>query len=102
MGRSAGEYFKSIKRLARPGDCRPSQDVNSVNITSALPYLAIICRNAQSVTLAIGARAIIGCFPLAERRADSCNQKLVEIFLNLYKDIILLFWTVATRWNIFF
>src|SRR3989338_1506109 len=69
MGCSFSPYLRSIMSRSLPDEQRPSTDTNSVQKISGPPpsspwreYLAIICRKAQSVTSAIGARQKIGLF----------------------------------------
>ena len=84
IGRSASEYFKSIRSFALPSSgarARPSAETNSVNMTSGLPYLAIIARNAASVTSAMGARTNIPR-PARDKWAFNCCQKFSKIFYS--------------------
>src|SRR3989344_3697114 len=72
MGRSASVNAKSFKSAFFPSEHSPSHETNSVHITSGFPYLAMMRRNAASVTSAIGANIIIGRF--------NCFQNPVTIY----------------------
>src|SRR3989338_2701650 len=75
IGLSFSPYLRLIKSLFLPIEHRPSAETNSVQKTSGWPYLAMICRKAQSVTSAIGAKQKIGFLILSQKFRISriCN-----------------------------
>ena len=101
IGRSASLYSRSFKSFFLPASgarAKPSAETNSVHITLGFPYLAIMRRNATSVTSAIGAKTIIG-------RSSFCQKLFTSDFiLNHFLSIRFLtrnlFRQISSSWQL--
>ena len=86
IGLSFWLYSKSFFKTSLPALIKPSAETNSVHNTSGLPYLAIICLKAGSVTSAMGASAkkgalLLPCFFCASS-LNFCQKFILIKIIN--------------------